>query len=319
MPAPAGLTDAVRNGPGAPVAKAHSHFYNFFTLKKEGRVSMQWLRIALLCLASATLVACGGDSNDDPAPMNPGPVDPGPVDPGPVDPGPVNPGPTDPGPTDPGSAPPLTAADRNSVSPCPEQAILTDAAELAALKEALLNGALTFRDVPFDSSDPDNFKKKCGFETFWDPANNINDVTPANVGITAITLGQLFSNGNAGICANGAMPNSNIQGLPAAGTYRTEVKVASGPSSWHLRLRSTVSGSSAGNEFVAESISVPADIENTLEYKVNGTVTAHDDVFAAIVNAVATNGEAVTLDVSKTAGGPSVLSVAIELICASKR
>ena len=283
---------------------------------------MKWLRIVLLCWISATLFACGGGSNNDPAPMTPDPVDPGPVDPDPVDPDPVDPDPVDPDPvdppTDPGSPPALTAADRNTVAPCPDQAILTDTAELAALQDALLNGALTFRDVPFSGSDPDNFQKKCGFESFWDPANNINDVTPAGVGITSITLAQLFNNGNAGICAAGAMPTNTISGLPAAGTYRTEVKVASGGSSWHLRLRSVVSGSSAGNEFVTESISVPADIENTLEYTVNGTVTPHDDVFMAIVNAVSTDGEAVTLGMRKTAGGATVVSVAIELICVSK-
>lgn len=204
------------------------------------------------------------------------------------------------------------------MAPCPNQAILTDAAELSALKDALINGALSFRDVPFSGSDPDNFKKKCGFEGFWDPANNVNDITPASVGINAISLSQLLTNGNAGICAAGAMPTNNIVGFPAAGTYRWEVRTASGASSWNIRLRAVVSGQAAGNEFSAESVSIPSDIENTLEYKVNGTVTAHDDVFAAVVNAAANDGSAVMLDVAKTAGGASIFNAAVEIICATK-
>ena len=213
--------------------------------------------------------------------------------------------------------PTITAADKDNVAPCPEQSILTDADELADLKDALINGALAFRDVPFDT-EADNFKKKCGFEAFWDPANNIDDVSPADVGIDEVNIAQLLTNGNAGICATDALPTNNVTGFPAAGTYRTEIKVASGPSNWLLRLRSEASGSAAGNEFADESVSVPGDIENNFEYRVNGVITPHDDVFAAVVNALSVDGSAVTLDASKTAGGPVVFSLSIEAICVSK-
>jgi hypothetical protein len=172
--------------------------------------------------------------------------------------------------------------------------------------------------VPFSSSDPDNFKKKCGFETFWDPAEHDREISPSTVGMTAVTLSQLITNGNAGICADGAMPNNTIVGFPAAGTYRWEIKTAQGGSTWHVRLRAMVSGSAAGNEFSAESVTIPGDIENTLEYKVNGTVTPHADVAAAMMNAVMTTGEAVTLDVAKSTGGASVFSAQVEIICVTK-
>lgn len=216
------------------------------------------------------------------------------------------------------TAPTLTAADKESVTPCPNQAILTDASGLAELKDALKTGALSFLDVTYDPTDPDNFKKKCGLEGFWDPANNTDEVTPADVTITDVTLESLLTKGNAGICTTGSSPINFIEGWPTAGTYRGEIKAAKGGSTWHLRYRGVASGSAAGNTFTAEDIDVLTDITDTLEYKVDGVVTAHADLLASLVDAVAVSGESIVLEASKTAGGAAVFSMATELICVAK-
>ncbi len=216
-----------------------------------------------------------------------------------------------------GAAPTLTAADRPDVLPCPHQDILTDDAELADLKDALSTGALSFLDVPFNMADADNFKKKCGLEGFWDPANNVNEVPEAILG-GPVTLSQLLTNGNAGICTATSSPMNFITGFPVAGTYRAEIKAAKGGSTWHLRFRALASGTSAGNTFTAEGVTVPGDIENVLEYKVNGVVTAHADLLTAIVDAASTSGDAILFEASKTAGGPVVFSASIELICVTR-
>lgn len=250
---------------------------------------MKWLNIVLVATVSTILISCFHDNNDDATIV------------------PATSGPT------------LTAADKNTVTPCPNQDILTDATELAALKDALLTGALSFRDVPFVNT-PNIFKQKCGLEGFWDPANNTDEITPAFAAMSANTLSQLVQFGRAGICSTNAIPPDTITdtGFPVAGIYRGEIKAAKGGSTWHLRYRGTASGSSAGNSFAAETIIVPGDIESTLEYKVNGTVTAHDGLLAAIVNAASTSGVAILLEVSKTAGGATVFSMSIELICVTK-
>ena len=217
------------------------------------------------------------------------------------------------------SAPALTAADRTDVAPCPSQDILTDDTELAALKDALLTGTLSFLDVPFDLADADNFKKKCGLEGFWDPTNNINEVSEAILG-GPVTLARLLTPGfgNAGICAAGSTPAARIDGFPAAGTYRGEVKAVKGGTTWHLRYRAVASGTSAGNDFASEGVTVPGDVETAAEYKVNGVVTAHADLRTAIVNAASTSGDAIVVDVSKGPGLPVVFSASIELICVTK-
>ena len=251
---------------------------------------MKHVRIVLLVAISFFLLSCGGSSNSSTPSVT----------------------------VDLGAAPTLTAADKNTVAPCPNQDLLTSATERAALKDALLNGALAFLDVPFDGADADNFKKKCGLEGFWDPANNVNEVTPVAKGITAITLAQLLFNGNAGICTAGSMPTMFTTGFPVAGTYRTEIKAAKDGSAWHMRMRTLVSGTSAGELFSVEPINVPFDIENTLEYKVNGTVTAHANLLTAIGDAMALSNDAIVFDVSKSVGGPSVFNASLELICVTK-
>ena len=216
-----------------------------------------------------------------------------------------------------GTALSLTDDDRPSTSPCPNQDVLKDAGELASFRDAVLTGALAFRDVPFSSGDPDNFKKKCGFEEFWDPAANTKDVSPMSVGITSVNISQLLNNGNAGICATGSSPSNFLSGFPQAGVYRTEFKAAKGGTNYLVRLRSTVSGSAAGNEFLTESISGD-DIENNVQYRVNGKVAKHDNVLTAMLNALTPSGDAVQLDVLRSGGGDVILSVAVEVICVAK-
>lgn len=247
---------------------------------------MKHLRIVLLVAISFFLLSCGGSSDSSTPSVT----------------------------VDLGDAPTLTAADKNTVAPCPNQDLLTSATERAALKDALLNGALAFLDVPFDGADADNFKKKCGLEGFWDPTKNVDEITPAAKFMTAVTLSQLLTNGNAGICAADALPGNTLEGFPVAGTYRTEIKAAKDGSTWHLRLRTVVSGTAAGKLFVI----VPFDIENTLEYKVNGTVTAHANLLTAIGDAMALSNDAIVFEASKSVGGPSVFNASLELICVTK-
>jgi len=79
-----------------------------------------------------------------------------------------------------------------------------------------------------------------------------------------------------------------------------------------------VSGTSAGHTFVSEAISVPADIENTLVYEVNGVVTPHTGVLGAgiaVLAASATDAPSFTLDVRLSSGGPVVFTAVVELIC----
>jgi len=214
--------------------------------------------------------------------------------------------------------PELTDADKPGIGPCPDQDILIDETELAVMQDALLTGSVMFLDVPFNGGDPDNFKKKCGLDTFWDPANNINEVSPASVGMISITLSQLLANGNAGICTAGSTPANFLTGFPSAGKYRGELKFSKGGSTWHMRMRGTVTGPSAGNTFNAEGISVPGDIENALEYKIDGVVTPHDDLFKELVNAFSASANEVVFSVSRTAGGDPVMGVEVEMICATK-
>ena len=114
----------------------------------------------------------------------------------------------------------LTAPDKPDVLPCPNQDILTIATELTALQDALTTGTLSFLDVPFDVNDADNFKKKCGFETFWDPVNNINEVPEGVVGGPPVTLSKLLTLGNAGICTANSTPLAPLDGFPVSGIYR---------------------------------------------------------------------------------------------------
>jgi hypothetical protein len=215
----------------------------------------------------------------------------------------------------------LAAADMPGVVPCPTQTILQDDTELAALKDALTNGTVVHLDVPFDGSDPDIFRKKCGLEGFWDPAAAVNEVAPLT---TPVTIASLFQVENAGICATGFDASSfgTGEGFPAAGVYRKEFKVAHSGTTYHIRARVTVSGSSAGATFASESIDLTGtDLQNTLVYEINGTVQAHADVIAAGIAAFTasqTDAPSYKLDVRKNAADPIVFTAVVELICVTK-
>lgn len=212
----------------------------------------------------------------------------------------------------------LTAQDQAGVAPCPAQSVLTDAAQLTALKDALQNGTYTYLDVPYDGGDPNIFVKKCGLEGFWNPTDNTQEVP----GPAPINLMDIYASGNSGICATGFTSSSFGvgEGFPAAGTYRKEFKVAHMGSTYHVRLRVTVTGTSAGNTFTAEGLSNPPDFVNDLFYEVDGTATPHNDVANAIFAAltvVADTAPNATLGVKKSAGGAVVWQAKIEFICVS--
>ncbi len=218
----------------------------------------------------------------------------------------------------------LGAADQPAVGPCPTQAVLTDQTELDALKTAMTTGAVTYLDIPFNGADPDIYKKKCGLEGFWNPVNNVNEVSPGPLGITAITIAQLLNFGNSGICSDG-FNNASFgvdEGFPVAGVYRNEHKAMLGNTTYHLRWRATTSGTAAGESFADLGLTYSGagnDVENTLVYEVNGAVTPHADVYAAMVNAmtvVAGDAPSATLVVKQ--GSTAIFQVVLEFICVTK-
>jgi len=213
-----------------------------------------------------------------------------------------------------GGAPSLTSADFPAVSPCPNQDILTDAAQFAAFRTALLNGTFLYLDVPFDAGDADIFRKKCGLNTFWNPVDNVDEIAPA---ATPVTISDLFVTGNAGICAAG-FNNSSFgtgEGFPVAGTYRKEFKVTDMGVTYLVRTRVSVTGSAAGDTFMSRGITVPGDLEMTLSYRVDGVPALHDDVLVAITNALQSPDAMTILDVLDMAGGTTILTALIEVIC----
>lgn len=215
-----------------------------------------------------------------------------------------------------GGGPTLNAVDQPAVAPCPDQTILTDGALLEELKTALRQGTFVHLDVPFNASDVDIFKKKCGLEGFWNPTDNVNEVPPSQ---SPLRISEVLQFDNAGICATGFNNGSfgTGEGFPQPGTYRKEFKVADGGMTWHVRLRMSVAGSAAGNTFSSESLTVPAGIEG-LFYEVDGTEVVHDSVFLAAIDALAAPTPGFTVEVLRTSGGTPILTVAVELICVRK-
>jgi hypothetical protein len=208
----------------------------------------------------------------------------------------------------------LASADRPTVSPCPSQDILTDAGMFTAFQTALLNGTYLYKDVPFNGADPNIYKKKCGLDSFWNPASNVNEIAPS---ATPVTISNLFTTGNAGICADGFNNGSfgNGEGFPVAGVYRKEFKVANSGTTYLVRVRVTVTGAAAGDTFASRTIAVPADLENTLGYEVDGTNEIHADVLTAITNALQSPDATVVLDDLDAPGGNLLLTAMVEVIC----
>ena len=213
-----------------------------------------------------------------------------------------------------GGLPTLTADDAPGTSPCPSQEILGDAAQFATFQTALLEGTYLYLDVPFNGSDPDIFKKKCGFEEFWDPADNVNEIAPFT---TPVTVSSLFVTGNAGICAEGFTASSfgTGEGFPEAGVYRKEFKVTHASTTYLVRVRVTVSGPLAGETFDSQMITVPGDLEDTLGYEIDGEDEDHDEVLEAIADALGAGDASVMLDVLDAPGGNVILSALVEFLC----
>ncbi|MCB1773069.1 MAG: hypothetical protein KDI88_05595 [Gammaproteobacteria bacterium] len=216
----------------------------------------------------------------------------------------------------------LVAADKSAVAPCPNQAILSDATELASFKNALLNGTLLYLDEPWNGNDPDTYRNKCGLEGFWDPTTHVNEISLQDIGLdpnNAPTITDLVLFGNSGICAanfdNGSFGTG--EGFPVAGTYRHEVKAALAGQTWHFRFRAIVSGPVAGNTFAAEGLAPSTDLE-TLVYAVDGITTPHDGVFDAVVSAMTVSGAdapGATVEVRRSANEPVIFTTIIEVIC----
>jgi len=209
----------------------------------------------------------------------------------------------------------LSVADQAGVTPCPAQTILTDAAALTALKDALQAGTYVYLDVPFVDT-VNIYRQKCGLEGFWNPADNTQEVP----GPAPVNPLNIYAAGNSGICATGFNSTSfgTGEGFPVAGTYRKEFKVAHMGSTYHVRLRVTVTGTSAGNTFTATGLTNPPDFENELAYEVNGTTTPHDDVWndmVAALTVVTDTAPNATLGVKLASGGPVIWTAKVEFIC----
>ena len=214
----------------------------------------------------------------------------------------------------------LSSSDRPAVAPCPSQAILGDPVEFEQFRAALLGGTIVHLDVPYNASDSNIFRKKCGLQGYWNPAAAVNEVAPFT---TPVTIATLFQLENTGICAAGFTSSSfgTGEGFPVAGTYRKEFKVSHLASTWHVRVRISVSGTNAGHTFASEGITVPTDLQNTLVYEVDGVVTPHDNVASAGIAALlasTTEAPGFTLDVRESGAGPIVFTAIVELICIQK-
>lgn len=212
---------------------------------------------------------------------------------------------------------PLTAADKPDVTPCPSQDIVKDAAQFAPFHEALKNGAITYLDVPFDGADPDIYKKKCGADGFWNPADNTNELP---LGAPPPTFADIVIDGNSGICADGFAQLGQDEGFPAAGTYRKELKVAHQGATYHARIRLSSSGPASGKKFADEGVSGKSDIETALKYEINGQAVVHDDVWKTGIDALKADGTAYPgfeFKANKPDGSPLITST-VEFICVSK-
>jgi hypothetical protein len=216
----------------------------------------------------------------------------------------------------------LQSADSPNVTPCPAQDVLTDSTALSALRTALLSGTLIYLDVPFNGGDSDIYRKKCGLQGYWNPADNSAEISLASIGLDPVgapNITDLVLFGNAGICAEG-FNNGSFgvgEGFPVAGTYRKEIKATYQGTTYHLRFRAVVSGTSAGNSFSTEGIT-PSTGLRTLVYSVNGVDTPHDDLFSALVAAMSastSSAPGATIEVRKSAGGAVVFTSVIEVIC----
>ena len=115
----------------------------------------------------------------------------------------------------------------------------------------MTSGVLLHSDIPFSSSDSNIYKEKCGLEGFWDPTKATALIPPATSIPELASLFAPSSDGNAGICAGYTAQGTSTDGFPAAGTYRIQFHAAYQGETYVVRARATVSGSAAGQSFVA--------------------------------------------------------------------
>lgn len=210
----------------------------------------------------------------------------------------------------------LVADDKPGVTPCPSQAILLEQSQFADLKTAMRDGVVTYLDVPFNGADPNIYKKKCGFETFFDPATNTDMIPVAG----SPKLATILMTGHGGICADGFSGNFGADdGFPGQGVYRKEFKVAHMGRTYHVRARVTARGPAAGQKFSAHGIAVPADIQNTLVYRLAMMPTTHDNLWPTIANLLSSDGTVFPgVDLAVDKGGTALFQAKLELICAAR-
>jgi hypothetical protein len=218
----------------------------------------------------------------------------------------------------------LTCADFPGTDPCPNQAILTDATKFAALQAAMKSGVILHADTPYNASDNNIYKEKCGLEGYWDPTKATALVPPAT-GIPEIAaLLAPSSDGNGGICASYTGSSASTDGFPAAGTYRVQFQVAYQGQTYVVRARAKVSGSAAGQSFGAAGLdagSTPG-LAGSLAYQVNGTAAAEPTLWTSIVSAFASPGASfpeATVTVAPSGGGATMWTAVIDLLCASEK
>ena len=221
-----------------------------------------------------------------------------------------------------GGLPALAEADKPAVTPCPNQAILSDGTMLEALKTAMLSGAVAHRDIAYDGTDPDNLHRKCGFEGNFDPEDGTISLVPAGGDGVHPDVAALIMSGNSGICADGFGHSSfgSGEGFPAAGVYRKEFVASYMATMTTVRTRITVSGTAAGLPFNDASLMIDistADDLEALTYVLDGTVVAHGDLWQAITDSLAPDTQSMRLEVKKEAAGAVILTADIEFICAA--
>ena len=219
----------------------------------------------------------------------------------------------------------LTCADFPGVAPCPNQALLSDATKLAALKAALTSGALVLENDDFDGGDPDIYKVVCGREGYWDPSHATTLIPPATPVPILASLFAPSPDGYAGVCASFMAWSAAGDGFPAAGTYRKQVRATYGGQTYTVRARYTASGTAAGQTFVAAGLSdadyyASTDVAAELVFQVNGTTVPEATVWPSLVSAFAsstTTFPTATLAVKESASGPAIWTGTFDLLCAS--
>jgi hypothetical protein len=134
-------------------------------------------------------------------------------------------------------------------------------------------------------------------------------------------LSTIVDTGNGGICATGftAASFGTGEGFAAAGSYRKEFRVAYMATTYRIRARMVVSGSSAGHTFSQDAVAFPGGTAS-LVYQVNGATVPENALWGGLVTAMTAAAGSLptaTLTVRKTAADPEIFRADISLICAA--